>query len=76
MADTLERIKNVDYNFNEKCWGGISKDAKELIINLLKKNYKERPSPGEALLSDWFQDVNIYPSTLVLLLETLGSNAH
>lgn len=58
MTETIERIKNVDYNFDQNLWQTISKEAKDLIASLLKKNFKERPSPGEALLSAWFHDEN------------------
>ena len=52
--DTIERVKNGSYNFNSMVWHKISKEAKELINSLLRRNPKTRITTSLALQSPWF----------------------
>lgn len=66
----FDRILQSDYEFDKKCWGNTSTNAKSLISNLLVVDQKERWTVSETLQSNWFtkssasllQEVNLRPS--------------
>lgn len=49
-----ERIKNVDYNFANMVWDGVSDLAKDLVSRLLDRSPFSRPSASQALSHAWF----------------------
>lgn len=51
----MEKIKNEELKINPKLFKGISLNAKEFVMSLLKKNPSERPSATNALKHDWFK---------------------
>ena len=52
-------IKLGNYTFQPEDWKDISDEAKDLVSQLLKINYKERFSPSEALAHRWILHVNL-----------------
>jgi len=48
-------IKKADYSFDHRFWGGISKDAKDLIASMLALNPSKRITIKEALEHKWIR---------------------
>ena len=51
-----KKIKGIDYDFEDKCWEGISNDAKNLIEKLLTLP-KQRYTADQALKHPWFKSI-------------------
>jgi len=53
--EVLSKVKRGNFSFQEKDWGRISGDAKDLIRNLLRLDPNERFSASEALSHQWIK---------------------
>eukprot|EP00299_Pterocystis_sp_00344_P006684 c1864_g1_i2.p2 GENE.c1864_g1_i2~~c1864_g1_i2.p2 ORF type:complete len:166 (+),score=33.15 c1864_g1_i2:847-1344(+) len=53
-----QKILSCSYTFPSEPWSRISKDAKDLISNLLVHDPKERYTPTEALNHRWMQQID------------------
>jgi len=53
--EIFHKVKTEEVKFPTKGWQNISIEAKTLILELLCKNYKERPTATQALHHPWFQ---------------------
>jgi calcium-dependent protein kinase len=53
--EVLTKVRKGTYFFDEKDWGRVSNEAKNLIRTLLRVNPKERLTAEEALNHDWIQ---------------------
>ena len=54
MSPELTRqILAGDYSFPDKFWGGISREAKDFVSNLIVVDVEKRMSAAEALKHDW-----------------------
>uniref|UniRef100_A0A7S2LV12 Protein kinase domain-containing protein n=1 Tax=Leptocylindrus danicus TaxID=163516 RepID=A0A7S2LV12_9STRA len=51
----FRKIRSADYKFHDKYWKSVSKDAKQLIIDLLTTDFNRRLSAKEALNSKWIK---------------------
>ena len=51
----MNRVVKGVYDFKEKIWTKISKDAKDLISQMLTKDINQRPSANEVIQHKWFQ---------------------
>lgn len=51
--DILNRIREGNFVYPEEEWADVSKDAKDLINKMLKKNPEERLSAADALKHKW-----------------------
>jgi serine/threonine protein kinase len=49
----FEKIRTGKYKFHNEYWGGVSKDAKQLIAALMTVDRRKRMSADEALKSSW-----------------------
>lgn len=56
MDELFDNIKTKDLDFNCEDLSEVSADAKELLKQLLDKDYKKRPSASDALLHPWFKN--------------------
>ena len=54
------KIAQMKFNFPEKKWGNISKEAKDLIINMIAPE-KERYTAKQVLAHPWFSNSNTTP---------------
>ena len=52
----MEKVKEGKFYFNDFIWQSVSKDAKELITNMLCFDLKRRYSAREALNDKWFKE--------------------
>jgi len=53
-VELFERIIECDFGFDERYWGHISKEAKDLIMNLLVRDADRRFTADQALGHAWF----------------------
>lgn len=69
----FEKIKKCDYEFHEDYWGHVSKDAKDLIKNLLIVDKTKRLTARQALQHSWLSesDERLSMYNLDLNLKTL-----
>jgi serine/threonine protein kinase len=51
----FEKIKNVEYDFNDPIWKSVSKDAKDIIKRLLVADPSKRMTCEELLAHDWIK---------------------
>lgn len=56
QAELFQQIRSADWRFQEKDWENISKDAQELIQNLLVADPEQRWTAEEALKCAWIED--------------------
>ena len=49
-------IKTTDYEFDDRCFEGVSNDAKDFISKLLEPNIKFRMSAAQALQHKWIRN--------------------
>lgn len=56
--EVFEKIKEAQVNFQYKEFRNISTSAKDLITNLLNKDYRLRYTCADALKHPWFTEVN------------------
>jgi len=54
----LKAVQKGKYKFNGEEWDEVSNEAKDLINELLNKDYKKRISGEEALLHPWIKRYN------------------
>ncbi len=54
-TEVFNKIRCCDYEFPEKQWSYISKDAQNFIFKLLQPNPNRRLSPEEALAHSWLK---------------------
>lgn len=52
---TINQILNKEIDFHEKEWSKVSKEAKDLISQLLNKSPEKRPEAQEVLIHPWIQ---------------------
>lgn len=52
-AQLFEKIRNINYNFNDVVWRDISAEAKDLISKLLVKEPEKRFTAAQALQHPW-----------------------
>ena len=55
--EIMEKVQNGKFNFNGVEWETISQDAKNLILKLLKYDYKARISAEEAKADKWIVNI-------------------
>ncbi|CAD8170348.1 unnamed protein product [Paramecium pentaurelia] len=58
LNDLIEKIKDAAIEFPNELFEQVSKEAKDLIIQLLQKDWAFRPHPDAALKHQWFQSVD------------------
>lgn len=51
---TISKIVKGDYSLKGKDWDSISKDAKELVRNMLNPNPKKRYTASQCMDHPWF----------------------
>lgn len=56
--EIFQRVREGVYDFPSEEWDHISKDAKDLVKNMLKINPKERYSAAQCLTHPWFSKFN------------------
>ena len=54
-VEIMKAVKKGKYDFPAEEWDGISKEAKDLISNMLAYNPKQRFSPEQCLKHTWFK---------------------
>ena len=54
QTNLFNNIKNVPVPFDEKLWGPISEEAKDLVNKMLIKDHKKRITLAEAKEHNWF----------------------
>lgn len=59
MEELIEEIQEAKIEFKEEDWGSISKEAKDLVKNLLAKDFNKRYSPFQALAHPWIVNVSL-----------------
>jgi len=52
----MDNVQNGKFNFNNKVWGNVSPDAKDLINSLLERDVTKRFSAEQALGHKWMTD--------------------
>ena len=68
-VETLKKIKNIDYKFDEKEWKDISEDAKDLIRHMLVKE-EERYTTDQVLSHKWLSsNRKVFPKNNAVNLE-------
>ena len=55
-TDIMKAVKKGKYEFPVEDWSNISKEAIDLITNMLKYNSKERLTAGQCLSHSWFKN--------------------
>ena len=58
-TELVECNKRAKVVFEEEDWGGISSEAKRLIVGMLDCNPETRMTPDEVLCSPWFKESEI-----------------
>ncbi|CAD8069289.1 unnamed protein product [Paramecium primaurelia] len=58
LNDLIEKIKEAAIEFPNDLFEQVSEEAKDLIIQLLQKDWTFRPHPDAALKHQWFQIVD------------------
>lgn len=53
----IQKMKKLDYEFDEDVWGQTSEEAKNIIRSLLKLNPGERASCASLLDTDWMKGI-------------------
>jgi serine/threonine protein kinase len=73
QAELFQQIRSCDWKFQEKDWENVSKEAKELVNNLLVADPEQRWTAEEALKCAWIQDETIESTDVDLMgsIETL-----
>ncbi|CAD8098248.1 unnamed protein product [Paramecium sonneborni] len=56
LNDLIEQIKEAQIQFPDNLFNQISKEAKDLVSQLLQKDSTQRPQPDDALKHAWFQN--------------------
>merc|ERR1711970_703497 len=51
--DLMERVRYGEYQFNPKYWKLVSREAKDLIMQMLTVDVNRRIKAADALESDW-----------------------
>lgn len=59
QLELYEQILDGDFDFEEKFWGPVSQDAKDLISGLLTVDAKKRLTADQALESKWMTSSNV-----------------
>lgn len=54
QSEILEKVNKGEYDLSSKRFDKVSKESKDLLVQLLKYNYKTRPSAYHALSHIWF----------------------
>jgi len=67
--DVLAKVRKGTFTFNAKHWKKVSKDAKNLVSMLIKKNPQERYTSERALNDSWI--CNKAPQALPCLLDNV-----
>lgn len=57
-SEVLEKVRQSKFDLTSSPWPNISKEAKDLISNLLQVEPASRLSAGEALKHPWFKNLN------------------
>ena len=55
LQEVAARIKEGELEFQDEDWSHVSKQAKDLVTELLRYDYKERISAKDALKHPWFK---------------------
>mmetsp|Transcript_91843 Transcript_91843/g.259399 ORF Transcript_91843/g.259399 Transcript_91843/m.259399 type:complete len:584 (+) Transcript_91843:143-1894(+) len=71
--ELLNRIRREPVSFKDKCWKRISKDAKILLAELLRKKVETRCEVLQALEHQWLQSGNQLPDANIMedVVETM-----
>ncbi|CAD8165795.1 unnamed protein product [Paramecium octaurelia] len=69
LNDLIDNIKEAKINFPVELFEGVSNEAKDLITQLLQKDWALRPHPDSALKHEWFsEDQKLLESQKSLLI--------
>jgi serine/threonine protein kinase len=73
QAELFQQIRSADWKFQQEDWENVSKEAKELVRNLLVADPEQRWTAEEALKCAWIQDETIESTDVDLMgsIETL-----
>lgn len=53
--EVMTKVRFSELKFNAPIWDSVSKEAKDLITQMMQKDPKNRPTAAAALSHPWFQ---------------------
>ena len=64
-SDIMKAVRKGQYDFPVEEWGSISKEAKDLVTNMLKFEPKKRYSAKECLVHPWIKQYQELPDSKI-----------